>query len=313
MRGRVAVIGAGVAGLAAARVLAAAGAEVTIFEKSRGPGGRMATRRTGDLQFDHGVQYVTAKGAPFMAELARWRAAGVADTWFADALVGTPRMTAPARFMSDGLAVVTQALVTRVERREARWWAHVADQPAQGPFDALVCAIPAPQAAPLLTPHGPLFAALADVGFAPCWALMAAWNQPVGEGPDRLAPENDPAIAWIARDSSKPGRAFATTTLVAHAGAQWTRARLEETPDAVIPHLLGHLARLTGINAAPFHVSAHRWRFAFVDRPLGESFLFDPSRGIGACGDWCLGARVETAFESGGALGRAVADVLEAR
>jgi predicted NAD/FAD-dependent oxidoreductase len=47
---------------------------------------------------------------------------------------------------------------------------------------------------------------------------------------------------------------------------------------------------------------AHRWRYARVDRPLGEEAWWDAARRIGACGDWCLDARVEAAFLSGRAL-----------
>jgi renalase len=94
---RVAVIGAGIAGLAAAQRLKRSGAVVTLFEKSREVGGRMATRRIDDLQFDHGAQYFTATGDGFDALVEQWRTAGHVTEWFDGAFVGTPRITAPAR------------------------------------------------------------------------------------------------------------------------------------------------------------------------------------------------------------------------
>ena len=82
MTKRVAIIGAGMAGLAAARLLREAGASCTIFDKSRGLGGRMATRRTGDFSFDHGAQYFTARGPRFRALVDDWSAAGHAAGWY---------------------------------------------------------------------------------------------------------------------------------------------------------------------------------------------------------------------------------------
>ena len=55
MTERVAVIGAGLAGLTAAARIAAGGAAVTVYDKSRGLGGRLATRRSPQGSFDHGA------------------------------------------------------------------------------------------------------------------------------------------------------------------------------------------------------------------------------------------------------------------
>jgi len=61
-----AVIGAGMAGIALARTLMQAGHRVSVFEKSHGAGGRMATRNTPYGNFDHGVQYFTIRDPQFM-------------------------------------------------------------------------------------------------------------------------------------------------------------------------------------------------------------------------------------------------------
>jgi len=58
-------------------------------------------------------------------------------------------------------------------------------------------------------------------------------------------------------------------------------------------------------------VELHRWRFANVEQPLGAPFILDTSLKIGACGDWCLGNRVEAAFLSSQALGETLLDRLK--
>ncbi|EXI81308.1 MAG: Dehydrosqualene desaturase [Candidatus Accumulibacter sp. BA-94] len=78
---RVALIGAGIAGLSCAAQLQQAGLEVSLFDKSRGAGGRMSTRRGDGWQCDHGAQYFTARHPDFRAEVARWQQAGVAALW----------------------------------------------------------------------------------------------------------------------------------------------------------------------------------------------------------------------------------------
>lgn len=52
------VVGAGLTGLLLARGLKALGKDCLILEKSRGVGGRIATRRIDDLGFDHGAPYL---------------------------------------------------------------------------------------------------------------------------------------------------------------------------------------------------------------------------------------------------------------
>jgi len=80
-RPHVAVVGGGLAGLTVAGALAEAGHVLTVFDKGRGPGGRLATRRAEALTFDHGAQYFTADDPAFQVEVARWCAAGVVARW----------------------------------------------------------------------------------------------------------------------------------------------------------------------------------------------------------------------------------------
>lgn len=305
----VAVVGAGLAGLAAARRLNAAGLACRLFDKSRGLGGRMATRRVGELQFDHGAQYLRAEGPRLRAAVEEWRAAGRALPWFEDAYVGLPGMSGLARGMLDGMAFSPSALVTRLSRSPSGWSLHDAsgaiDAPGNGAFDAVILALPAPQARPILQTAGVDFAALSRASYAPCWALMLSFAARAARTPDRLRPD-DGVIAWIARDSSKPGRAADKESFVIHAAADWSRRHLEDAPEDVVRALLPHFQRAAGTRAEPMFAVAHRWRYALVEQAAGEACLWDAAARIGACGDWCLGPRLESAFDSGEAMAAAV-------
>ena len=306
---KVAIIGAGMAGLSAANRLREAGAECTVFEKSRGLGGRMATRRIDALQFDHGAQYFTARGARFQSRLAQWQDQGVVAEWSPGKWVGTPAMTAPARSLAEGLQVIREYPVTGLAGGPGHWRLVSADAPTdeieRESFDAVIMAIPAPQVAPLAASAGIQFVELERVRYAPCLTLMLAFEQATGLRESSLSPRDGP-IAWIARNHSKPGRASSLETLVVHATPAWSKAHLEDTTESMADALLRGIRPFVG-DAEPVFRLVHRWRYARVEQAAGLPYLWDPAQQVGACGDWAGGPRVESAFDSGEALATALA------
>ncbi len=311
----IAVIGAGIAGLSAAHVLTRAGIPVVVFDKSRAVGGRMATRRIefpafDHAAFDHGAQYFKATTQLFRDEIAAWVSSGVAAAWGngeGDArFVGVPDMTAPARVLGDGLAIVLKCTVTALSQTSAATWELSAlegpvIQPSGG-FGGVILAIPAPQATIVLAASDLLLPGVETATYAPCWALMVACATPITGLDATLRPASD-VIAWIATNSAKPQRATTPACYIVHATAAWSRAHLELDRETARDLLLAELVALTGADLAGCVGVAHRWRYALVDQPFGQPFLFNAQSRIGACGDWCLGPRIEDAWLSGRALG----------
>jgi predicted NAD/FAD-dependent oxidoreductase len=105
-------------------------------------------------------------------------------------------------------------------------------------------------------------------------------------------------IAWLTRESSKPGRRSVERWTV-QASAAWSQEHLQDDPLRVQAKLIKAFAEVTGIRAEPSHIDTKRWLYAKTDQPLGQSHLWDAKAGLGLCGDWCLGHRVENAFVSG--------------
>ncbi len=301
----IAVIGAGLAGLTCAHALKEAGLDPQVFEKSRGLGGRMATRRADGLAFDHGAQFMTARGAPFAEWLDGAVARGEAAEWTPDGLsddrrriVGVPKMNAPLRHLADGLEVAFRTGVDAVVPDAGHWRLKLADGTVAGPFDRVICTAPAPQATRLLSADAALAAELAQVEIAPCWTLMVAFDR----APDLPDAAQDPldGIGWMARAGSRPGRDAAHAWVV-HATPEWSATHLELEKDEARDRLLALLGPLP----AQVHAAAHRWRFAMTTRPLGRPFAANADGSLLAGGDWALGARVEAAFDSGKALAQA--------
>ncbi|MDB5932065.1 MAG: dependent oxidoreductase [Polaromonas sp.] len=331
----IAVVGAGIAGIACARTLVQAGHRVTVFEKSKGAGGRMSTRETEFGGFDHGVQYFTVRDPRFEQALAT--ASGLVRPWSASTVrvlddrghvvaaslpaneshwVAKPGMNALVRQWAEPLAgagclvLDTRVVFIEEDKLEPERWQLQTDGPGAGVhsgFDAVVLAIPAPQAHELLTDSevaASLSAELAGVSVAPCWTLMVAFPQAQQPTLSSLGPQWNVArsthhrIAWLARESSKPGRGPIERWTV-QASPAWSQRHLEDDNERVKGKLLKAFTEVTGIRAEPPYASVHRWRYAQTTKPLGKTHAWDSAAGIGVCGDWCLGHRVEDGFVSG--------------
>ncbi len=319
---QLAVIGGGIAGAAFARAAVDAGADVVVFDKARGLGGRMSTRRASPFTFDHGAQYFTTQATLFRREVARWAEAGTVATWDARLVriedgtwqpreddirrwVGTPSMNSPIKHVLEGLPVHRATRIESATRRGRRW--HLVDSRGQdaGLYDALVVATPAAQAIPLLRESPRLAAVASSVRVAPCWAVMLAFGASV-PAPYDAATVTGSALTWVARDSTKPGRAAPSggETWVLHASPAWSRAHVDDDPERVGVALFEAFRTLPGAEAAPAPRERfiHRWLYARVEDAAGVPHLWDAGARIGACGDWCLGPRVEEAWTSGRSL-----------
>jgi renalase len=303
----VAIVGAGIAGLSAARELRDRGWAVTIFEKSADVGGRMATRTTDEMSFDHGVPCFNFNTSEFHDAAAIWRPA-VAE-WGNKTCVGTPNMKAPARALAAGLNVIHGQTVLSLARRTAGWTLTLSNGSEAGYFSCVVLAIPSPQATAMLAGS---HCALPDINMAvyrPCWTLMFAVEMPLlgklSEPHQRIDNAILETLIW---NSSKPGRSSYPACAVVHATARWSRAHLKLDPVDAAERMVAALWRVHGSAMPLLHARAHRWRFAQVEHAVGRAYLWDPEQGLGACGDWCLGSNVEHAVASGTALARRMAD-----
>lgn len=317
----VAVVGAGVAGLACAGALHRRGVPVRVLEGAGGTGGRAATHREGNHQFDHGAACVDIGGArnsELLDDLERvgalipWQPragiangeGGVCDCGRVDRVVGVPGMDALAGHLAHGLEIATSTAVERIEA-DGLYWRLIGTTGADlGVACAVAVAIPAPHAVSLLAPIPALATRAARVELDACWTAMLAfddelelpWDDILGAG----------TIARAVRDSSKPGRPPGERWVL-RAGNGWSRAHLDEQPELVAAELAGQFRSLLGVRLAPVFAAAHCWQVAEPSTPLGEICLWDSERGLGACGDWCPGGRITGAIASGEALAARIA------
>lgn len=264
------VVGAGLAGAAAARTLSDAGRHVLALDKGRGPGGRLSTRRSESGTFDHGAGLLQTTTSAFSSWLLAEAAAGRAVPW-GGGYVGKPGMNALVAGLLDGVDVRWSVAVAALRRLPERWRAMDSEGRVVGEAPSLVLAIPAVQAAALLTasalapevlPAGAI-SSLEEVRYAPCWAGLVRTDPDAGCAIQPMGGEG--VIAALFREAEKPGRTNAGHWVLQATDA-WSAANLEDDATGVAERLRAAFLARTGMDPrAVRDVSVHRWRYA---RPL---------------------------------------------
>jgi predicted NAD/FAD-dependent oxidoreductase len=320
---KIAVIGAGIAGLTCARVLQNTGLDVVLYDKGRVPGGRITTRRVEEIAFepdwhyacDYGAQYFTVRdpgfaetieGARRQGLIAEWQPRWPDDTRERQPMyVALPGMSALGRIFASGLDVRCATRIVALERQGRHWRLHDELDSIMETYAAVALALPAPQAMQLTGPR--LDPRIGTVTMLPCWSVLLAYEAVI-DAPLDADWRPDPVLPWIARNTSKPART-GLDAWVLHASPEWSAAHLHLGPEEAIARLTDAFGtRLGAVLGVPLQLpppiasSAHRWRYARADRMLGEDAWWDPEQRLGACGDWCIDARIEAAYLSGRAL-----------
>jgi renalase len=323
---KIAVIGAGIAGISCARTLVQAGHFVHLFEKSQGFGGRMATRSTAWGTFDHGAPYFEVNDDRFrkalsfaLSRIASWR------DFSERATIAIPGMSALASHWalpflkqpSNQHRLSLETVVTKFEPEflnPKKWQIssthHDIQQETFDDFDAVIIAIPSTQAAKLLAASGlsKMQTTIAPIQMSPCWTLMIGFGPDFNSDESELAAHiksvyvHDNCLAWIGSETTKEGRR-GNPRFTVHANSAWSHKNLEASPDFVRHQMLYAFKQATGFTQSPEFEQTHLWRFAHTVKPLGKSFLWDRRKSIGVCGDWCRGTTVQDAFLSGIELG----------
>ena len=314
---KILIIGAGLMGLTCARALSDRGLSPVVYEKSRGVGGRLATRRFNeDVSFDHGGQYVTAQGDNFQTYLNEAIKSGSAAEWLPNLdkellstkkkIVGVTGMNDLVRPLCKELDIRFNITVTGVSRQKKGWLIQTDKSHEKEIFDKVILTVPAPQARDLIYDETPLISVLDQVSLLPCLAAMVTFSEKLTIPRDVLRNGSE-VLAWCARDSSKPQRKNTYDSWVLHGTPRWSKDWLDAERDTIAEKLLENF-RQTYQNPLPEIriLRGHKWRFALADKTLGKEFLALDDNTLFLGGDWCMGPRAEYAFNSGRAIAAAV-------
>lgn len=327
---KIAVVGGGISGLAASQKLSETGADVTVFDRGRRVGGRLASRPvnhsdTVHFSFDHGGAVVSATGLKFKQLLNTWRELGIVQPWPVElcsleevgsrfvhsdpkphakqpnVFVGTPCSNSIAQFLANGLIVKTEANVSgyRIGKQEV----HVDVGDEQHVFDNVVIAMPIEQAS-RLTDTPPVgiegvarstSAHVAMIQLDRSVDVPASWIEPV-----------HPDVIRLIRESDKPGRIKVEGDCwTLQTSDTWSRSRLSRPPSEFATELVNLFCHLLAVpQSAVMAVHVHRWTYGFATPPYAGSPLVDGA--VVWTGDWVFGGDLEGAFLAG----EAAADII---
>jgi len=298
------IIGAGISGLLLAQELTTRGQRPVIVEKSRGFGGRLATKRVGEAVFDSGAQFFTAREAIFQLRVAAWQHAGLVREWSPSVhrFIGQPAMTAVPKSLAQGLDIRREHKATSVRRDAAGRWTVVFETGLEMSGDRLLLTCPVPQALALLDAgsvalDGTTRAALDRLTYHPCLALLAVLDRPSGVPVEGLAPEAGP-IRWLADNTKKGVSPAVPAAVTIHAAPDFSATHYTAPEPDVTMALLAAARPWLG-NANVTATALHRWKFSEPKATHPDRSVWLPELQLGFAGDAFGGPKVEGAALSG--------------
>jgi predicted NAD/FAD-dependent oxidoreductase len=323
---RIAIIGAGMSGLTVANQLKDI-AKVELFEKSRGVSGRMSTRYAESYQFDHGAQDFTVRNEAFKSFLAPYIDAGILQewkpklmllekgqiakerTWSEIHYVPVPKMNELCIAMAKEIDVHLNTEIVSIEKQNQHWSLLTKDKQEFGTYEWIINTTPAPQAEKLLPTSFAGYNHFKKCKMLGCYTLMLAFNQP-WKWEWEAAIVKDSLISWMALNSNKPGRDN-RQTLIVQTDNQWSEDHIDAATSDIQHLILNELNSLLSYDfSSSEYLTTHRWRYADTKQATGVDYHLDHDLKLGACGDWFIKGRIESAFLSGYKLANSLKQAL---
>lgn len=312
----VAIIGAGFSGCVLAEILSPH-VNLTLFEKSRGAGGRMASKISEDFSFDYGAQFFTVRNPAFDTFIQPYLEAKIIKRWdpifvemnqaniitkrdWKDShphYVATPGMNAWCREIATHHTLLCETEITELIEHKESWSLRAANGQRFDNFDWVISTCPVAQSRQLLPPTFSHQQALQQIQMLPCFTLMLGLKA-MPNISWQAALIHESCLSWVSCNHSKPDRSI-KPSLTCHARNSWAESNLEAPLKVVEHNMLEECLSILPLTREDIAISRfHRWRYANINKQDNALCYFDKTLKLGACGDWCIQGRVEAAFNS---------------
>ncbi len=318
MKKKIAVIGSGLSGLSFAKFIRS-DVEVHLFDKSRGFGGRMATRRESDYQFDHGAQYFTVKTTKFKTFLAPYLSKGIVQPWLANFVeldrnkiihskkwtidsghyVGAPYMSSLCREIANEQNVFLNTEITKVEKKNDNWELTDSNNNKVDGYDWVVFAVTPQHVQNIMQFNFDGKSRLTSNTLSACYSIMLGFKNAFQMNWEAALVTNS-HLGWVSINSSKPGRQGGFSIL-AQSTNIWAEKNINMDVENVEKHLIDELSDILKVDVRTYDFArVHKWRYANIkQKQKGKGYYINSALKIISVGDWHINARVESAFLSG--------------
>ena len=319
-RKNIAIIGAGISGLITANELKEI-ANITIFEKARGVGGRMACRYKDEFSFDFGAQFFTAKTPEFIAYLQKFIDLKIIENWQANFVeiddnkisysrqwskenkhfIASPKMNSLAKYLAKDLDIKLQTRISKINKKPKSLEIFDDKNNSCGEFDLVILTIPPKQACEILPKNFKYFTDIQNKEMLPCFALMLGLKNKPEINWDCAYLKNS-KLSWIAFENSKPSR-NSSNSLTILSRKSWAKDNINKDLEIVKNEMISEFEYASNCKLEDILYSdIHLWRYANIDKQKGLKFYYDSKNSLAICSDWLIQGRVESAFLSAKSL-----------
>ena len=324
MSSKLAIIGAGLSGISLACLIKKK-INVEIFEKSRGVGGRMSTRKASPFIFDHGAQYFKINSKDFMHFISDLLDKNIIKPWsFRQAFfngnsleklkivsnkdkyfVGVPNMDSIVKYLSRNLNINLNTKINKIIKKDDNWFLYDENNKAYGEYNWVILTLPAEQSNAFISNKISFHNSINNIKMKGCFSLMVGMKKPLNLGFEAAYIKNND-ISWIALNNSKPFR-NSDCSLIINSSFKYAETNVETSKMDILNHMLNLTEKITENNLSkPILTTLHQWKYVEAENNPQQDYFIDPNQKIAVCGDWFINSRVEDAFTSANKLSKEI-------
>ena len=315
---KIAVVGTGLSALSLAHHLPSL--DITFFEKSWRPGGRISTRKHGEYAFDHGAHYLkTDHGMIGLNEfLEKIDAIKILKGPFCrnisqnspieekEIIVGKEgNESIPLKFHKHlHYPTIFSTKITSIENTNQEYYLKAGEEKF-GPFDYVFCAMPFEQSKNLLDKFVD-YSDIPNIEFDAIWTIMLAFNKRLG-APFQFGYHLTPEISFLMNQNFKH-EYFNEECWVINMRADWTKQYYNIENYVLEDYVVSQIKKSFQSDADAIFKKSHRWKYSYTKKSLNDynskNFIKSIDNRLYAFGDWCEGPSIQDAWLSGKKLAK---------
>ena len=312
----VAVIGAGITGITLANLLQKK-VKLTVFEKSRGVGGRMSTRRVEPYQFNHGAQYFKVENKEFkyflqpliQNKIIKHMEANHIEIFNKEVIKSTKnynkkyyiaesKMSSVVKYLiNDNFFIKLLCKIEKTIKENNKWFIIDSNKVSYGPYDWLFITIPPNQAVEILYNNFKFMDIIKKIKMRSCYSLMLGFNKVKKFDFDTALFLNED-VQWLSiKKKILENKEY--YNLLINSSYNFAEQNINGSKDKISNYLIKQVTDILKCDLNNYgHKALHFWKYAMSEKNNNLGSLLDEDLKVIVCGDWCMNGKVEGAFLS---------------